>query len=525
LLYLLFLLLTGLAWASPATPCAEKPYTLETPEGLAGGGSLEFDGQVAIFSDGACLETRGLLLRAPSLQFDQASGALTAADIEVQTPRYRFWAEHGLVKGQIMQASGIRATTCRCGDDLRFLSQTLWFDTQTGEIVLNDTELELFRFGLARFNELRLDPDQPIGQALGLPQDAAGALILPVRFDFDQGLNLGLSDFPLIEGGALPGRFTTRLTLLGLGLGGPDPVFRIGLAAQEEGRRASFQLDGRAGGFASRGEVVDGPMFFVHDSGKGRYAFGLRQAFALERFTLTPFGWIAQDRRDGTPATLEQGLAVGAELRYRFELHEGPFRIRLEPFALAALYDQPQHYLAYGGLVEGRYEGDFALRLGYTWAREPTPARFWLERRHATHKLSGSLSYQGVGLEAEHNFLTDQTLGSLRIGYTQEFGELWARFNACLDCVGKTLSNGRDNWERRELVFGFTPVPLTCTFKLNLSPFLGYDFLRQGVSRWGLELRYADCCFIWRLGYQQVLIAQHPGEIARGRLVFGLEIR
>ncbi|MCX7783804.1 MAG: hypothetical protein N2318_09210, partial [Meiothermus sp.] len=58
----LILLLSGLAWATPSnpTPCAEQPYTLETPEGLAGGGNLEFDGEVAIFSDGACLETQGL---------------------------------------------------------------------------------------------------------------------------------------------------------------------------------------------------------------------------------------------------------------------------------------------------------------------------------------------------------------------------------------------------------------------------------------------------------------------------------
>jgi hypothetical protein len=45
------------------------------------------------------------------------------------------------------------------------------------------------------------------------------------------------------------------------------------------------------------------------------------------------------------------------------------------------------------------------------------------------------------------------------------------------------------------------------------------------VSRWGLELRYADCCFIWRLGYQETRIAQEPSETPHGRLVFGLEIR
>lgn len=527
LLPLLILLLTSLAWASRATPipCAEQPYTLETPQGIAGGGSLEFDGDLAIFSDGACLQAEGLSLRAPSLRFYQASGALTATDIEVETPRYRLWAEKSTVTGRVLQASGIRATTCVCGDDLRFLSQALWFDTQTGEIILKDTRLEVFRFGLAHFGELRLDPDQPIGQILGLVQEADAPLILPVRFDFDQGLNLGLSDFPLLEAGAAPSRFTTRLTLLGLRLGSPDPVLRLGLAVQEASRRASFQFDSRPSGFASRSEVVDGPLFFVHDSQKGRYAFGLRQAFVLEHFTLIPFAWAAQDWQDGTPATQVQGLAAGVELRYKFELQEGPFRFRLEPFGLAALYNQPQQFLAYGGLVEGRYEGNFALRLGYTWAAESTPARFWLERRGAIQRLSGSLQYPGLRLEGVHDFLNDQTQGNLRVGYSQDFGEVWAQFNSCWNCVGKTFANGRGDWEQRELVVGFTPSPISYTFDLSLAPLLGYDFLRQGVSRWGLELRYADCCFVWRLGFQEIRIAQNPSETAAGRLTFGLEIR
>jgi hypothetical protein len=524
------LLLGSPAGASPThpTPCAEQPYTLETPEGLAGGGSLEFDGDVAIFSEGACLETRGLSLQAPELRYDQESGELTARSVEVQTPRYRFWAEVSTVRGQVLQASGIRATTCRCGDDLRLLSQTLRLDTQTGEMVLEESRLEVYQFGLAHFAELRLDPSQSLGQSLGLtPADGIGEapLLLPVRFDFDQGLNLGLSEFPLPESGTFSGKFSTRLTLLGLRLGSPDPVLRVGLAAQEKNRRASLQLDSKPSGFASRGEVVEGPLFFVHDSEKGRYAFGLKQALPLGPFTLTPFGWVAQDWRDGTPATLEQGLAAGAELRYRLEVQEGPFRFRLEPFGVLGFYNQPQQYVAYGGQIEGRYEGDFALRMGYTWAIESTPGRFWLERREATQKLSGSLQYAGLGLEAEHDFLKSQTQASLRLSYVQSYGEIWAKLNTCWNCVGKTLSNGRDNWERRELVVGFTPVPLTCTYDLNLSPFLGYDFMRQGISRWGLELRYADCCFIWRLGYQEIRIAQDPGEAANGKLVFGLEIR
>lgn len=530
LLPLWLLVLSSLAWASPThpTPCAEQPYTLETSEGLAGGGNLEFDGDMAIFSDGACLQTKGLSLQAPELRYDQSSGELTARSIEIQTPRYRFWAEDSTVKEQVLQASGIRATTCKCGDDLRLLSQTLRFDTQTGEIVLEDSQLEVYQFGLARFSELRLDPNLPLSENLGLTQ-AAGAgeapLILPIRFDFDQGLNLGLSEFPLPESGALSGKFSTRLTLLGLRLGSPDPVLRVGLATQGKNRQASLQLDSKPSGFASRGEVVDGPLFFVHDSEKGRYAFGLKQALALGPFTLIPFGWVAQDWRDGTPATQEQGLAAGAELRYNLEVHEGPFRFRLEPFGVLGFYNQPQQYVAYGGQIEGRYEGDFALRLGYSWAIESTPGRFWLERREATQNLLGSLQYAGLRLEAEHDFLKSQTQSSLRIGYAQDFGEVWAQLNTCWNCMGKTLSNGRDDWERRELVVGFTPVPLTCTYDLNLTPFLGYDFLRQGISRWGLELRYADCCFVWRLGYQEIRIAQDPSEAANGKLVFGLEIR
>ncbi|GEM83412.1 hypothetical protein [Meiothermus hypogaeus] len=528
MLLLLALLFSGLAWASPTSPipCAEQPYTLETPEGLAGGGNLEFDGEVALFSDGACLQTKGLLLQAPSLRYDQASGELTARQIEVETPRYRFWAEESHIQDQVLRASGIRATTCRCGDDLRLLSKTLHFDTQTGEVVLEDSQLEVYAFGLAHFSELRLDPNQPLGDNLGLtPAGAEAPLALPVRFDFDQGLNVGLSEFPLPDAGGRSGKFSTRLTLLGLRLGSPDPILRLGLAAQEKNRRASLQLDSKSSGVASRGEVVDGPLFFVHDSEKGRYAFGLKQAFALDRFILIPYGWIAQDWRDGTPATQEQGLTAGAELRYNLEMQEGPFRFRLEPFGVLGFYNQPQQYLAYGGYAEGRYEGDFILQVGYTWAIESTPGRFWLERREATQKLSGSLRYRGLGLEAGHDFLKAQTEASLRIGLVQDYGEVWAQLHTCWNCVGKTLSNGRDDWERRELVVGFTPVPLSCTYDLNLTPFLGYDFLRQGVSRWGLELRYADCCFIWRLGYQEIRLAQHPDEVANGKLTFGLEIR
>ncbi|MDW8090973.1 MAG: hypothetical protein RMI80_06100 [Meiothermus sp.] len=509
--------LFGLGWA---VPCREQPYTLETAEGLAGGGNLEFDGEVALFTDGACLETRGLTLRAPSLRYDQASGELTAQDVEVETPRYRFWAEEAWVRGQTLRASGVRATTCRCGEDLRLLSQSLVFNTQTGEAVLEESRLEVYRLGLARFEALTINPSQSLGESLGLTE-AGEALSAPFRFDFDQGLNLGLNGFPLPG----PRRFSSRLTLLALRLGSPDPVLRLGLSAREKQRRASLQLDVKASGFTSLGEVVDGPLFFVHDSAAGRYAFGLRQGYSWGGLAFTPFGWVAQDWQDGTPATQVQGLAAGTELRYTLGLKEGPFRLSLEPFGVFTLYDQAPRYLAYGGQVEGRYEGAFTLHLGYSWSAELGLGRFWLERRGAVHRLFGRLEFPGLELQAERDFLKAQTQGSLRLGYQQDYGELWMRYNFCVECVGKTTSNGRSDWERRELVLGFTPSPLTCTHELSLSPLLGYDFLRQGVSRFGLELRYADCCFVWRLGYQEVRIAQHPDEVSSGKFTLGLEIR
>jgi len=520
------MLFNGLTLAAPeSAACAAQPYTLESPEGLVGGGNLEFDGDIAIFSDGACLETPGLRLQAPSLRYDQTTGQLTAQQIEVQTPRYRFWAEEGLIENRSLHARALRITTCKCGDDLRLLSQNLRFDTQTGEVVLSDSRLEVYRLGLAQFDALRLNVNQPLGQSLGLQAGEADALRFPIRLDYDKGLNLGLSEFPLLEPGIFSGQFSTRLTLLGLRLGSPDAVLRLGMSGQGPGRRSRLEFDLKPSGPASRGEVVDGPAFFTHDSEKGRYAFGLRQSLALGPFTLAPYAWIAQDWRDGTPATQVQGLAAGTELRYRLEVEEGPFRFGLEPFGVLGFYNQPQQYLSYGGYAEGRYEGEFTLRFSYTWVHESTPGRFWLERRAATQKLAGNLRYQGLQLEAQHDFLLNQTQSSLRIGHTQSYGEIWAQLNTCWNCVGKTLSNGRDDWERRELVVGFTPVPLTCTYDLSLAPFLGYDFLRQGVSRWGLELRYADCCFIWRLGYQEIRVAQEPAETQSGKLVFGLEIR
>ncbi len=61
-----------LAWvlflgAALAGPCAERPYTLETEEGLLGGEEMSYDGEALVFEGWACLEGKGFRLEAPRM--------------------------------------------------------------------------------------------------------------------------------------------------------------------------------------------------------------------------------------------------------------------------------------------------------------------------------------------------------------------------------------------------------------------------------------------------------------------------
>jgi hypothetical protein len=69
----------ALAWvlllgAALAGPCAERPYTLETEEGLLGGENLSYDGEVLVLEGRACLEREGLYLGAPLLRYREGEG-------------------------------------------------------------------------------------------------------------------------------------------------------------------------------------------------------------------------------------------------------------------------------------------------------------------------------------------------------------------------------------------------------------------------------------------------------------------
>ncbi len=501
--------------------CADKPYTLEVtqvgeepnnaPVGLVGGGNLEYQDDIAVFSDGACLQTNGLSLQAPELRYDQKSGILEAQNLEAQTPRYRFWAADGRVEGKLLRAKGIRATTCKCGDNLRLRSDSLSFDTDSGEIVLEESQLEVYQFGLARFNRLSFKPDATLAQTLGLEGDDNDlASLLPLRLYFDQGLNVGVEklNLALIPNSGL--RTPVKFTVLATALGSSQPTLKVGIEAGEDD--AHIYLDGTASpsGLSSLGVFEKGPVYVTHDIANQRFAFRVQKPLAFDSVTFTPFGQIAQEKSVA-------GLAYGGELRYHLETQDGPFGLHLEPYVFGAWYDQASPYQALGGQFSAFYLGDFKLGISYSLNSNFGLPRFWLEGREAVQKLSASYGFGDTTAGFEYNFLAAQTSANIRQGFKQDFGEIWTE---------GWLRYAQGQWLRQELIVGLKPNPLRCTDSFSLSPTLGYDFSRQGLSRAGLELHYADCCLIWKLGYSQVILPNlAQDEVAAGKWTFGLELR
>lgn len=548
---LLGLILAGWAHAQESPPntgpCAEQPVVLETPQGLIGGGSLDYDGDTAVFSEGACLETNGLSLRAPEIRYFQAEGKLELKNLEAQTARYRFRAREGVVKGKTFEARGIWLTPCRCGEDLLTVSETARFNLETGDLLLDEATVELFHLTVLRSEELLLDRQTlstPGGLAsiFGLSQGGSAAsgstvetsgLLSPLRIGYERGLVLGVEEFPvpLVPGDLRQGTF--NLTLIASGLGGGffgNPraeKLAFGVGVIRDGKSGSFRIEAGQDGLRFRSRVEDGPLFFANDTGKQLAEAGARFGLEWGGLSLSPFVRLAQEDVDmDNPSPnhpVVTGMTLGAEARYPLTYRAGAFRLRLEPWAVGAVYDRESSpYLALGAEVEGRYEGAFSLGLAYRQGGEVRPSRFAYERRKPTQWVSAELltppsSLGQLTFRASYDFLRTEAKASLRYGFSTQAGELWLE--------GRSRIGAGLSWQQRELLVGFIPNPPDCTYAFSLSPTLGYDFLRQGFSRAGLEVRYADCCFIWRVGYQTVLIPQNDNETAGGRFSFGLELR
>jgi len=71
---LLLPLLAAPAWAK----CADRPYVLETEEGLLGGENLSYEEGVLLVEGRACLERPGLALEAPWIRYLEEEGGFLA---------------------------------------------------------------------------------------------------------------------------------------------------------------------------------------------------------------------------------------------------------------------------------------------------------------------------------------------------------------------------------------------------------------------------------------------------------------
>ncbi len=233
------LALALLLGAALAGPCGERPYTLETEEGLLGGENLSYDGEVLVLEGRACLEREGLYLEAPLLRYREGEGLegrglrgeaqgwrLEAESlegktlygarlekgrlkaraerlflespprgqgVELESPAYRVRAEEASFTREEARLKGFLATPCPCGEEVRLRMEEARFDPATGEL-LGEASLGLWGLeiplGEARANAHRR-PD--LRSPLVLSGSEGG------------GLTLGLQDLPLPQPGRRSG--------------------------------------------------------------------------------------------------------------------------------------------------------------------------------------------------------------------------------------------------------------------------------------------------------------------------------
>lgn len=531
---LLFFL--GLALAGP---CAERPYTLETEDGLLGGENLSYDGEVLVFEGRACLEREGLLLETTTLRYREGEGfqgeglkgeaegwallaerlegrtlkgvALRKGRLEAQaeevvlesppkgkgvlltTPAYRvraeeavFWREEALLKGFL-------ATPCPCGEDVRLEMREARFDPSTGELK-GDARLGLYGLEIplenARANANRR-PDLKV--PLLLSASEAG------------GVALGVEDLPLPRPGEEVGAWPLRLTLVALRDGSGNEALRLGVREGKKGGEVRL-------GYGAYVQAFFEDLFFAASPTppsattprlEARYA----PTFRLGDLALRPFLRYAETQS-------AQGWTLGLEGGYRFFLQEGPFRLTFSPSLLLALYHpQKEAYAALGGSLGLAYwEGPLGLEGAYAGRYEPL-------RKTPLYAYEERAEFQALSLKARY--------GGLSLGYTLEnpLGNRLDRLEGAYeDPRLGAFRAGLLRGSYAEVRLGYAmPLPdRTCCQALWLAPEVGFG--EGALSRYGLALRYYDGCLAYELRFQNVLRGQYD-EATGPRLTFSATLR
>ncbi|GAA5336455.1 MULTISPECIES: hypothetical protein [Thermus] len=537
-----FLLLLAL-WGSLALagPCAQRPYTLETEEGLLGGEELSYDGEELVFEGRACLEREGLFLEAPLIRYREEAKAFFAENLTgeaegwriqaerlegktlkgvrlaqgrlraeaesvllespplgqrvlLESPAYRVRAEEARFHQKEAILKGFLATPCPCGEDVRLAMEEARFDVASGELV-----------GEARLGLWALDI--PLGEArANAHRKPTLESPLVLGSTADGGWSVGVRGFPLPKPGEEIGRWERRFTLLATGLGTEQKALLLGYREGDRGMEAQL-------GYAPGVRAFFGDLFFAAspkppDADTPRLEVRYRPTFRLEDLTLSPFLRYAETGRS-------QGWTLGLEASYRATLQEGPFRLSLTPALLFTLYPGAGYdpYLALGGSVEGSFrDGELTLRAGYGGRLEPlgqTPP-FTYENRDEYQRLFVDAAYGPLGLGYTLENPLGNRLDRLEGRFQSErFGSLRAAYV-------------RGSLEEVRFAYAMPLPDRNCCQALWLAPEVGFG--GGGLTRYGLTLRLYDGCFAYELRAQNVLQGQYD-ETPGLSLTFGLSLR
>ncbi len=533
----------ALAWvlllgAALAGPCAERPYTLETEEGLLGGENLSYDGEVLVLEGRACLEREGLYLEAPLLRYREgeglegrglageaegwrleagrlegkllkevrlARGSLRAEAAELTlssppegrkvrltTPAYRVGADKATFTEKEARLFGFLATPCPCGEDLRLSLEEATFLVDTGEL---RGEASLGLFGLeVPLSEARVNLNRP-------PR-----LESPLVFSASDtgGYTLGLRDFPLPRPGEEVGAWKRRLTLLASGLTTSKESLLFGL--KEGSLGAEVVLGYGAGVRAFWDDLLFAATPLPPDAATPRLEARYTPRFLLEGAELKPFVRYAE-------TASAQGWTLGLEGRYPWGFREGPFSLSLEPGLLLALYPGRDPYLSLWGSLRAAFrEGEARAEVGYWGRLEPFGPRnlFAYEARPEGQRLDLLLAYGPL----EGRYYLENPMGNRMVGVELAYGD---------GALGRFRVGWREGSYPEWLLAYAMPEPdRACCQALWLAPQVGLG--PEGVSRYGLTLRLYDGCFAYELKAQNVLKGQYD-EATGFSVGFGLSVR
>ena len=534
----------ALAWvlllgAALAGPCADRPYTLETEEGLLGGVEMSYDGEALVFEGRACLEGKGFRLEAPRIAYLEGEGTFQAEGltglaqgwrleagrlegkllkevrldrgslraeaaeltlssppegrkVRLTTPAYRVGADKVTFTEKEARPKGFLATPCPCGEEVRLAMTEARFDPETGELL---GEASLGLWGL----------EIPLGEARANAKRRP-ALANPFVLSGSEGggFTLGLQDFPLPRPGEEIGQWERAFTLLGTGLTTSQAALRLGY------REGGLRLEGQLGYAAGiRAQAEDAFFAFTPtppNADTPRLEARYTSRFLLEGVELKPFVRYAE-------TASAQGWTLGLEGRYPWGFREGPFSLSLEPGLLLALYPGRDPYLSLEGSLRAAFrEGEARAEVGYWGRLEPFGPRnlFAYEARPEGQRLDLLLAYGPL----EGRYYLENPLGNRMVGVEVAYGD---------GALGRFRVGWREGSYPEWLLAYAMPEPdRACCQALWLAPQVGLG--PEGVSRYGLTLRLYDGCFAYELKAQNVLKGQY-GEATWFSLGFGLSVR